>query len=79
MAGSTHALSAEQCGRVEPFWVALGWVQWQGMPEPTRQMNIEYRQCSRRALRCVRNGFVVSLCEVHAYAPLRVSTATEPK
>ena len=69
------ALSVERCGRVEPFWVELGFVRWHGIAEPTRQMNIEYRRCQAPGVRTVSNGFVRYVCPEHA-APLRVSEET---
>ncbi len=62
----------ERCGRVEPFWVALGWVQFHGIPEPVRQMNIEYRRCRSPGVRKVSNGYVRYTCPEHE-APLDAS------
>lgn len=61
----THALSLERCGRVEPFWVRLGWVQWAGSPAREPLMNIEYRRCTNVGARVERNGFVGHFCWEH--------------
>lgn len=41
----------ERCGQVEPFWVRLGSIQWQGVPTPEPHYMIEYRRCSRLPVR----------------------------
>lgn len=52
------------CGRVNPFWVQLGWVKFADHPSKERLMNIEYRRCqSTEATPSPWNGFIVSLCK----------------
>lgn len=64
----TDMMSTPRCGRVEPFWVRLGSVQWQGHPEKEPLMNIEYRRCPRGVHRLVTtpDGFEFPLCIEHA-------------
>lgn len=61
---------AEQCGMVSPFWVHLGWVQWQGAPQREKLFAIDYRRCpsTETAPTSVR-GVHTHLCAEHGVDP----------
>ena len=57
---------SERCGRVEPFWVRLGSIQWVGSPQPEPHYMIEYRRCPKEGTMIERKGFIGPLCPEHA-------------
>ncbi len=59
-------MTIAQCGQVLPFWVQLGWIHWQGHPEKTELLNIEYRRCrASGAMTTTKHGYAAYLCPEH--------------